>query len=246
MDWGSISGLLLALISILVGQTIEGGSFSTLIQPAAFVVVVFGTLGAVLLQTKPKNFWLGLRMLRLIFVTPKDDSYHLSQRIMMWSSIARNQGLIKLEPYVKSEQDPFIKKGLRLLVDGIPIATIQSIYKNDIYLYETTQLHAIKVWDSAGGYSPTLGILGAVLGLIHVMENLSNPDMLGAGIAVAFVATIYGVGLANLVFIPIANKLKVITQTEVNKREMLLDGLSSIANLEHSLLVEERLSGYLI
>lgn len=246
MDWGSISGLLLAFISILVGHTIEGGSFSSLIQPAAFVVVVFGTLGAVLLQTKPKNFWLGLRMLRLIFVTPKDGSYHLSQRIMMWSSIARNQGLIKLEPYVKSEQDPFIKKGLRLLVDGIPISIIQNIYKNDIYLYEATQLNAIKVWDSAGGYSPTLGILGAVLGLIQVMENLSNPDMLGAGIAVAFVATIYGVGLANLVFIPIANKLKVLTQIEVNKREMLLDGLSSIANSEHSLLVEERLSGYLI
>lgn len=245
MDWGSVSGLLIALISILVGQTIEGGSFYSLIQPAAFVVVVFGTLGAVLLQTKPKSFWLGLRMLRLIFVTPKDDSYHLLQRIMMWSSIARNQGLIKLEPYVRSEQDPFIKKGLRLLVDGIPISTIQNIYKSDIYHYETAQLNAIKVWDSAGGYSPTLGILGAVLGLIHIMENLSNPDMLGAGIAVAFVATIYGVGLANLVFIPIANKLKDITQTEVNKREMLLDGLSSIANLEHSLLVKERLSGYL-
>lgn len=244
MDWGSIGGLLLALISVLVGQSIEGGNFSSLIQPTAFVVVVFGTLGAVLLQSQPKHFWLGMRMLQVVFVAPKDDSVQLSQKVMRWSNLARNHGMRRLEPYAKSEPEPFVKKGLHLLIDGIPAQTIQSIYQNDIYLYENTQLNAIKIWESAGGYAPTLGILGAVLGLIQVMEHLSNPNMLGAGIAVAFVATIYGVGLANLVFIPIANKLKIITQIEVHKREMFLDGLLSIANLEHSILLEERLSGY--
>lgn len=245
MDWGSISGLALAIISILLGQAVEGGSVSSLLQPAAFIVVVFGTLGAVLLQSKPKNFFNAIYMLRQVFITPDDDRSKLARRISLWGAIARKEGIMQLEGYLQTEKDPFIQKGLRLMIDGIPPQTIKDICKNDLDQYESSQRSAIKVWDSAGGYSPTIGILGAVLGLIHVMENLSDPNMLGSGIAVAFVATIYGVGLANMVFIPIANKLKAIMQLEITRREMLMEALTSIANGEHSIMIEERLSSYL-
>lgn len=133
-----------------------------------------------------------------------------------------------------------------MLIDGVPIETIKEIYNTELYQYGELERSAIKVWDSAGGYAPTLGILGAVVGLIHVMENLSEPSMLGSGIAVAFVATIYGVGFANLVFIPIANKLKVISQAQMVKREMFVEALSCIYYRENSMLVAERLSSYLV
>ncbi len=245
MDWGSISGLVLALLGIIVGQSLEGGKIASLLQPAAFVVVTLGTLGAVLLQSKPSNFFNALRMLRWVFIPPPDDRNDLARRISLWGAIARKEGIIHLEPYLNTEKDPFVQKSLRMMIDGIPPQTIRDICKNDLEQYEIAQRGAIKVWDSAGGYSPTIGILGAVLGLIHVMENLSDPNMLGSGIAVAFVATIYGVGLANLVFIPIANKLKTITQFEISRREMLLEALASIGNGEHSIMIEERLSSYL-
>lgn len=150
-----------------------------------------------------------------------------------------------LENHLYKETDPFIKKGLRLVIDGTSPAKIREICAIDMYFYEMQQRNAAKIWDAAGGYSPTLGILGAVLGLIHVMENLSDPSKLGSGIAVAFVATIYGVGFANLIFLPIANKLKSQIQHEIKRREMLLNALVSIAEGDQPRIVEERLLAYL-
>ena len=151
---------------------------------------------------------------------------------------------MKLDGHINNYPDPFIAKGLRLIVDGVEDQKIRDILDIDITSYEREQRHAIKVWDAAGGYAPTIGILGAVLGLIHVMENLSDPLMLGKGIAVAFVSTLYGVGLANLVFIPIANKLKGHLQIEILKREMLADAFLCIKQGEHSNLIQERMSSY--
>lgn len=245
MDWGSIGGLLLAVIGIIVGQSIEGGHVSSLIQPAAFLIVLLGTLGAVLLQTKPANFILGIRLLSWIVNPPPDDRRELARRIVNWSNIARRDGLLRLEGQMRGESDPFIKKGLRLMIDGIQPDKIREICGIDIYYYESQYRSAAKIWDAAGGYAPTIGILGAVLGLIHVMENLSDPSRLGSGIAVAFVATIYGVGLANIVFLPIGNKLKNLIQEEANKREMLLNAWVSIANGDHTRIVEERVQSYL-
>lgn len=150
-----------------------------------------------------------------------------------------------LEPYLTKETDPFVRKGLRLLIDGTPPDKIREICAIDMHFYEVQQRNAAKIWDAAGGYAPTIGILGAVLGLIHVMENLSDPGRLGGGIAVAFVATIYGVGLANLVFLPIANKLKSQIQHEMIRREMLLNAWVSIAKGDHPKIVEEQVSAYL-
>jgi len=245
MDWSSVGGLVLALIGILFGQAIEGGQISSLIQPAAFLIVMCGTFGAVLLQTDTVNFIAGLRMVRDVFATPIDDRKDLATRISVWSHFARKEGIFMLEPYLKKETDSFIQKGLKLMIDGTPPEKLRQVIAIDMHFYEIQQRNAVRIWSAAGGYAPTVGILGAVLGLIHVMENLSDPSKLGSGIAVAFVATIYGVGLANLVFLPISNKLKALIQHEMMRREMLLNAWVSIASGDHPRIVEERLIAYL-
>lgn len=245
MDRSSVGGIGLALIGILAGQALEGGSFGSLLQPTAFLIVICGTFGAVLLQTSTANFIAGIFMVREVFIPKINDKEALVRRINIWCALARKDGILMLEPHFNREPDPFIKKGLRLLIDGTPPAKLQEICSNEMYYNEMQQRNAAKIWDAAGGYAPTVGILGAVLGLIHVMENLSDPSKLGSGIAVAFVATIYGVGLANLLFLPIANKMKFLIQQEVVRREVLINAWISIANGDHPRIVEERLLTYL-
>jgi chemotaxis protein MotA len=241
VDWASLIGLILVVGGIVLGQAIEGGSLSSLLQPAAFVIVVIGTIGAVLLQSRMPTFIRGVNMLKWVVSMPQDTSKKNVQDAMIWSVVARREGFLSLEKYMDSSKDPFIGKGLRLVIDGIDPARLREILEIDISFYEMEQRQAIKIWDAAGGYSPTIGILGAVLGLIHVMENLTDPSKLGSGIAVAFVATIYGVGLANLFFLPVANKLKEIVGREVVRREMLADIFYSIAQGDSPRIVEERL-----
>lgn len=244
MDWGSLIGLILGLAAIVIGQVIEGGELSALIQPAPLVIVMGGTIGAVLLQNGMGNLMLGVSMLRNAFLPQIDFYSNLVSIIEGWSSTARVDGFLKLENHISRHPDPFISKGLRMIVDGIDREKIREILDIDIGSYEREQRLAIKVWDAAGGYAPTIGILGAVLGLIHVMENLSDPGSLGSGIAVAFVSTLYGVGLANLAFLPIANKLKRYLQLEILKREMLADAFLCIKDGENPRLIKERMSSY--
>jgi chemotaxis protein MotA len=245
VDWASVAGLILALLGITVGQVLEGGKLGSLVQPAAFVIVFVGTLGAVLLQSRSVNFLRGVKMLCWVIRPPDDRRKDLAHEIALWSLTARREGLLSLERFMKIGQDPFITKGLRLIVDGINPGKMRDILDTDISAYETEQRQAVKIWEAAGGYSPTIGILGAVLGLIHVMENLSDPNKLGSGIAVAFVATIYGVGLANLVFLPIGSKLKNLVSREVQVREILAAVFSDIAAGDTSRVIEERISGLL-
>ncbi len=245
MDWASVAGLVLAIAGIIFGQAIEGGKLASLIQPAAFVIVFIGTTGAVLLQSRSAQFAKGVRMLRWVFRPPPDRSKKLKEDITLWSLTARREGLLSLERFMRDGQDPFVVKGLRLIVDGINPVKLREILEHEISAYETEQRQAIKIWEAAGGYSPTIGILGAVLGLVHVMENLSDPSKLGSGIAVAFIATIYGVGLANLVFLPISNKLKAIVSREVAMRELLTAIFFDIASGDNSRVVEERINGLL-
>lgn len=245
MDWSSLIGFILALSGIVIGQILEGGHVSSLIQPAAFVIVIFGTIGAVLLQSKISFFLRGIKMLRLIILPPRDNRQLMAHEINMWSITARREGFLSLESHMQSTRDPFVSKGLRLIIDGVEPAKLREILEADISVYEVQERYAVKVWEAAGGYAPTIGILGAVLGLIHVMENLSDPSKLGSGIAVAFVATIYGVGLANIVFLPISNKLKFIVSQEVSRREILAEVFFDIAIGGNARVIEERVAGYL-
>ena len=244
MDWGSVAGLLLALLGILIGQWMEGGHLSALFQPTALLIVSVGTMGAVLLQ----NGWLtcrrGVQMARSAFELKVDKHRLYAADVALWSQTARREGLLSLQRFIDEADDQFIIKGLRLLTDGVDPYKMREILSIEITTFETRERQAAKIWDAAGGYAPTVGILGAVLGLIHVMENLSDPSKLGAGIAVAFVATIYGVGMANLIFLPIAGKLKTAVNAEVTRLEMLTDALFAIAVGDNPLSIEERMMAY--
>lgn len=245
MDWGGLTGLALAFIGILLSYGLDGGRVLSLLQPAAFVIVFGGTMGAVITQTPLPTFIRGVKMLRWIINPPVDERKILLNRVSMWSQHVRREGLLSLEPYMRSTKDPFVAKGLRLMIDGIEVDQLKEILDAEIGGFESHLRTAVKVWESAGGYSPTIGILGAVLGLIRVMEHLSDPSKLGAGIAVAFVATVYGVGLANLVYLPIGNRLKSSISLQVRQRELVMEGLLSIAQGEHPRVTEDRLAAYL-
>ena len=242
MDWASVAGVVLALTGVLLGQFLEGGRFSSLIQPAAFVIVVVGTLGAVLLQSEKETFLRGMRMLKWVFMPPPSQRPKLARDIAAWSLHARRDGLLSLEQFMLGSKDKFIQKGLRLVVDGIAPDKVRSLLETELTAYEFSQRQAARIWESAAGYSPTIGILGAVLGLIHVMENLGDPAKLGNGIAVAFVSTVYGVGLANLFYYPVGNKLKNIVAETVTQYEILTDVFHDIASGDHSRVIEERVT----
>jgi chemotaxis protein MotA len=246
VDWGSLIGIALAVGGLLIGQTLEGGKLGSLVQPAAFVIVVVGTIGAVILQSGTKNFIRGVKIAGNVFRPKHEDYPALVRDISSWSVIARREGLLSLERVIDSVSDPFIQHGLRLIVDGVDPNKVREVLELEIDAYETQQRLAIKIWEAAGGYAPTIGILGAVLGLIHVMENLSDPSRLGGGIAVAFVATIYGVGFANLVFLPISGKLKAYVARDIFKHEMLAEAFAGIAAGENPRLIEERMNIYLL
>jgi len=180
-----------------------------------------------------------------VFIPPVVAPQRLIKDVANWSQIARKEGLLALEAQISTIADPFTSKGLQLLVDGAEPERLREVLEVEIGTYEANLKLSSKIWEAAGGYSPTIGIIGAVMGLIHVMENLSDPSKLGSGIAVAFVATIYGVGAANLVFLPVAKKLMANIGRLVAIREMLVDGLVGIANGDNPRVIEARLQGYI-
>lgn len=245
IDVISIVGLTLSVLAVLGGQHLEGGHIGSLIQVTAFLIVMGGTFGACMLQFTLPVFLDGVKMLRWVILPPAVSLEEVIDQVISWGQAARRGGLLSLEPLMAEIDDPFTRKGLQLLVDGAEPEKLREAMEVDMYAYEEHHRMAAKVWESAGGYAPTIGILGAVMGLIHVMENLSDPSKLGSGIAVAFVATIYGVGSANLLFLPIANKLKALIAKEMVKREMVVEGLVSIANGENPRIIETKLRGYI-
>ncbi|EGV30517.1 MotA/TolQ/ExbB proton channel [Thiorhodococcus drewsii AZ1] len=245
MDILSVVGILLGLVAILGGAIAKGSSIGALWNLAAFLIVVIGTLGATLVQARVPVFLHALRIFPWVFFPANLDARAMIERIVGWSLLSRKEGLLGLENASDVEEDPFIRKGLQLLVDGVEPQSLRQILESDLDNREAFDLQGAKVFESMGIYSPTLGIIGAVMGLMAVMQNLADPSMLGHGIAAAFVATIYGVGLANLFFLPVSNKLKGIVQARVNYQVMLLEGLISIAEGENPRNIENKLSGFI-
>lgn len=244
LDILSLFGVLLALVAILGGQFLEGGSLLALVNGPALLIVAGGTVGAILLQTPLATFLRALRMLAWVFKAPQFDMDQGISQILQWSMVARKEGLLGLENIEDRVRDPFARKGLALLVDGSEPDNIRSIMMLELEMQEQYLNQGAKVYESMGGYCPTIGIIGAVMGLIHVMGNLSDPSKLGSGIATAFVATIYGVGLANLFLLPIANKLKSSVLAQSHYREMLIEGIISVAEGENPRIIENKLTGF--
>jgi chemotaxis protein MotA len=245
MDVLSLIGVILAFVAILGGNYLEGGHAGALLNGPAALIVIGGTLGAAFLQAPMNVFKRSLAIISWIFFPPRVDLAGGINRVVGWSLTARKEGLLGLETMADVETDPYARKGLQLLVDGAEPEAIRSILEVDLYTQEGRDIQAAKVYESMGGYAPTIGIIGAVMGLIHVMGNLADPTKLGARIAVAFVATIYGVGFANLLLLPIGNKLKAIALRQSRYREMLLEGILSIAEGENPRSIELKLQGFM-
>jgi chemotaxis protein MotA len=245
MDILSVIGLLLALVAIIGGSVAKGSGVGALWNGAAFVIVVLGTFAAALLQAKLPVFVHAMRLFPWIFSAPRIDSEEAIEKLVSWSQIARKEGLLGLESQAEQEMDPFSSKGLQLLVDGTEPETIRTILDVELSTREHFDLQGAKVFESMGIYAPTLGIIGAVMGLMAVMQNLAEPDKLGPGIAAAFVATIYGIASANLFFLPVCNKLKATIQSQTAYREMIIDGITAIAEGENPRNIETKLRGYL-
>ena len=244
MDVLSITGLLLAAVAIILGAVLKGAGIHALVSAAAFMIVVVGTIAAICVQTPMQVMKRAMAMLPWILRPPTHDPMRVIGKIIDWSNISRRQGLLGLERLLVSEPDPFLQKGLQLVVDGSEPDTIRSTLEFDLHAREASDIRAAKVFEGMGIYSPTLGIIGAVLGLMAVMQNLDDPSKLGHGIAAAFIATIYGIAFANLLFLPMGNKLKSVIHGQSQVRTMVIEGIIAIAQGENPRNIESKLQGY--
>jgi chemotaxis protein MotA len=245
MDRLSVIGIVLAIAAITGGSVLKGAGLSGLWSPAAFVIVILGTIASILVQTPIHTFKRALAIFRWVFRPPPSDRRAMITQIVEWSTTARKQGLLGLEQQVQNLEDPFLRKGLQMVVDGVEPESIRQMLEIEMHGQSSRDLAAAKVYEGMGIYAPTLGIIGAVLGLMAVMKNLADPSKLGHGIAAAFTATIYGIGTANLALLPIASKLKGLVNSQTEEREMIVEGLIAIAQGENPRNIEARLSGYL-
>ena len=245
MDVSTLIGILLGVSGIVIGNSIEGGHFGSLVQGTAALIVFGGTFGATLVSNRITHIKLALQYFKLAF--KPDDPQRMkaiAKDIVNAAADSRKESLLAVEAKIKTFKSDYMKNVFRFVTDGVDADKLKEVFLNDIEIEEERKMKAAKVWSDAGGYSPTIGILGAVLGLIHVMGNLTNTAELGKGIAVAFVATIYGVGLANLLFLPLANKIKRKIEQESEEKYMIVDGAISIINGFSPYLIEEKMRSY--
>jgi chemotaxis protein MotA len=244
MDFTSIGGIVFAIVCILGGQALEGGHASSLGQATAFIIVVGGTIGAVAVAFPMPDFIKGMKMAGLAFKNKKNDSPEIIKEIVELAAVARREGVLALEQKLAEIKDPFLKRAVSFLVDGVDAHVARDSLETEIHHEFDSSSVAAKVWESGGGFAPCVGIIGAVLGLIHVMENLSDPSKLGGGIATAFVATVYGVGVANLLFLPMAAKIKRKLGLERDRKTLIAEGVLSIQSGLNPQVLEEKLNSY--
>lgn len=246
MDLGAIIGVFFGIVCILIGQALEGGNIGQLIQITAAFIVFGGTAGAVIMSFPVPTMKDAMLIVSDIFAGPKVNFDETIDEIIQYAQKARKEGVISLEKDAKNANDSLLRFGLELIADGTDPTLVQSMMENQLAQLEAKVNGAAKVWESAGGFSPTIGIIGAVLGLIQVMQNLSDPSKLGAGIAVAFVATVYGVGSANLIFIPFSTRLKFKYQKVFILKELIIEGIMAIQAGESPALIERKLNSFIL
>ena len=246
MDIFAVIGLFFGITMILIGQAMEGGNIGQLLQITAAFIVLGGTTGAVILSFPPQTLFSAIKMLKNVFMPPKVDFNALITEIGGFATKARKEGIISLEKEANNASDSLLTLGLGAVADGTDPTLVREMLENQIERFESYVNNAAKVYESFGGYSPTLGIIGAVMGLIQVMQNLSDPSKLGAGIAVAFVATIYGLFAANLVMIPISTRIKLIYQDVFLYKNMILEGVLAIQAGESPVLIERKLHSFIL
>jgi chemotaxis protein MotA len=244
MDKSSVAGVLLALVGIVAGLLIEGGNLGQVLQPTAAMIVLGGTMGAVLLQFPMDTVLAAFRNLGHVFTEPRRKDDQLIPLLVAYANKARRSGVVSLDDDLDSIKDPFMRQSIMLAVDGTEPGELRRIMSASLDSTAENEERLPAVFESAGGFSPTIGILGAVLGLIQVMQHLDNIAEVGRGIAVAFVATIYGVGLANLFFLPFAGKMRIRIRDEHQRREMMLEGVASILEGINPRMLEIKLTGF--
>jgi chemotaxis protein MotA len=244
MDLATIIGIIMGFAAVFGGAFLEGLHMGALIQPTAAMIVLGGTFGATFICFPLASIIKAFKDVKIAFLPPKVDHESVVKDIINYATKARRNGLISLEQEAQSVRDPFIKKGISLVVDGIDPQKLRETLEADIMAFEDHTKHSVEFYEAAGGFAPTIGIIGAVLGLIHVMSNLSDTSKLGGGIAVAFVATIYGLMVANIICLPIGTKLKIRMKEEVLRRVMILEGLIAIQNGENPHFIEQKLKAF--
>jgi chemotaxis protein MotA len=245
MDKGSIGGVVLAVAGIISGLLIEGGNIGQILQPTAALIVFGGTMGAVLLQFPLPTVVAAICGLAHIFAAPRKQNEQLIQLLVAYANKARRSGVVSLDADLQTVSDPFLKQSLMLAVDGTEPNDLRNIMRVSLETTADSEERLPAVFESAGGFSPTIGIVGAVLGLIQVMQHLDNIQEVGRGIAVAFVATIYGVAAANLLFLPFAGKMRIRQHADQQRREMMLEGVVSILEGMNPRMLEIKLSGFI-
>jgi chemotaxis protein MotA len=244
IDLATVGGLVLALGGIILGLTLEGGSLKEILQPTAAMIVFGGTIGAVMITTPLAVLGRAGRSLVSIFVEKTQSPMAAIEEIIAYAGKARRSGIVSLERDAAAADDEFLKKALNLAVDGTDLQEIRKMMELEMSIQEHRQEMEAKVFDAAGGYAPTIGIIGAVLGLIQVMKHLENIDEVGKGIAVAFVATIYGVASANLLFLPAANKIRARSHSAMQLKELMLEGVVGIVEGLNPKLIRTKLEAY--
>ena len=254
LDWGVVAGLVISFVGLMIGVILEGGSpisYTPLPPsmggpgPSAFIIIVAGTVGATLVgvgldlfKTLPGSFMRALKYHPL-------DRVGAITTLVGFAERARREGLLVLEDDLRGVEDQFLKKGVQLVVDGTDPELVKEILQTEVDTLAEENENRASVWTLMGGFCPTIGVIGTVMGLVIVLGNLADPAALGGAIAVAFIATLYGVGFANLIFLPIGNKLTKISQDEVAGRELMIEGILAIQSGDNPRIVEEKLVAFL-
>lgn len=245
IDRSTAVGVLLAVAGVSAGLMLDGGSLRQIVQPSAALIVIAGTFGAVLIQFPMQMLAETMRLLPCVLVERGPLRAAVLEELVSYSVVARRHGVVKLDDRLNEIEDPFLRKAIMLAVDGIQADAMRHTLETELDLEDEREHGAVRVLEAAGGFAPTLGIIGAVLGLIQVMQRMDNVGEIGKGIAVAFVSTLYGLGMANLLLLPLAGKLRIRLRERQLVREMMLEAAISIAEGISPRALKDKLKSYI-